>query len=141
MDPFRGWRRARAGLSGDTVSIKSNKTDFDSTMQIYDRYDDGDRVTDRLVSKIKGGCEFLMSGEGSDSPCHSWTTSYYARSSPNRVLKGSEGAIMTWLLPKKCDPQDTMLLPPASLRFWHMSLIMALVLKAPFLCQQINSLK
>ena len=51
-------------------------------MQIYDRYKDGNDVMDRLASKLRGGCEFLMSGEGSDSPYHSWTTSYHLRSSP-----------------------------------------------------------
>jgi hypothetical protein len=51
-------------------------------MQIYDRYNDGDKIMDRLASKLKGGCEFLMSGEGSDDPYHSWSTSYYLRRSP-----------------------------------------------------------
>jgi len=52
-------------------------------MRIYNRYEDGHEVMDRLASKLRGACEFLMSGEGSDGPFNSWTTSYYLRSSPS----------------------------------------------------------
>lgn len=57
-------------------------------MQIYDRYNDGHVVMDRLASKLRGGCEFLMSGEGSDGPFHSGTTSHFLRSSPSGKYHG-----------------------------------------------------
>ncbi len=52
-------------------------------MQIYDRYNGGDRVMDRLASKLKGGCEFLTVVKGRIARTIRGLPAYYLRSSPS----------------------------------------------------------